>query len=379
MTDLPSNPDRAGSPQKQRPGTAPRFTILLPVVRPPVLLPQAIESVLAQSIPEFELFVVCDGAPRETIEYVEQLARRDCRIRVFDFPKGERIGESHLHAALGVASGQYVAHIEDDDLWFPNHLSELQILLGQADFGHVIHTMSYPDGRIHAIPSDVGDPAFRKRLLKGFFNSFGYSVAGYRLDAYRRLPEGWSTTPVGIWPDLYFWRKFLGSTEFTCGTHMVITAIALPGNVRPDMSLEERALESRDWLRRISDPLQRAGITEAAWRSIMQEQVRSEIRALELESSLFETKALVAELEAVNKENLPGIQARVAKYADTEHQLERVQKAYKISQDSCEHWTAELRKLQIEIDLMKRSKAWRMTASLEVMMQKALSLVKKRQ
>ncbi len=43
--------------------TSPLFTVLLPVIRPPALLPYAIESVLAQSERDFVLCVIGDGPP----------------------------------------------------------------------------------------------------------------------------------------------------------------------------------------------------------------------------------------------------------------------------------------------------------------------------
>src|SRR5947209_7445385 len=123
----------------------PRFTILLAVCRPPILLPFAIESVLSQTVKQFQLFVVCDGAPPQTIECAHEHARRDPRVKVFVFPKGERIGEAHWHEALMAASSPYVAHIEDDDLWFPNHLEELEKLLEATDFGHLMHVWAKSD------------------------------------------------------------------------------------------------------------------------------------------------------------------------------------------------------------------------------------------
>ena len=147
---------------------------------------------LAQTVKEFELFVVCDGAPVETIDCAREHARRDPRIKVFVFPKGERFGEGHLHNALMAASGRYVAHIEDDDLWFPNHLEELEKLLQTADFGHLMHVWAKPDESIEMLPSDLAIPEFRQRMLDEKFNRFGFSVCGYRLDAYRRLPDGWA-------------------------------------------------------------------------------------------------------------------------------------------------------------------------------------------
>jgi glycosyltransferase involved in cell wall biosynthesis len=89
-----------------RVNVTPRFTILLAINRPPAFLPFAIESVLAQTVKEFELFVVCDGAPVETIHCAREYSGRDPRIKVFDFPKGERLGEGHLHNALMAAASQ---------------------------------------------------------------------------------------------------------------------------------------------------------------------------------------------------------------------------------------------------------------------------------
>jgi glycosyltransferase involved in cell wall biosynthesis len=257
---------------------APNFTILLPVFGPPNLLPFAIESVLAQTVAEFELFVVSDGAPPETIDCANEFARRDPRVKVFIFSKGARIGEANWHAALGSASGRYVAHLEDDDLWFPNHLEELEKLLLTVDFGHTIYVRAHSDGQIEALPADLGIAEFRERMLAEHFNRIGYSVCGYRLDAYRRLPDGWVPAPPTIWPDLYMWRKFLRMHDFSFGTRMVITAVGLPAHFREHMSSEARIRESRAWLQRVLDASERAEFVKAAWRSIVRKNLDYELK-----------------------------------------------------------------------------------------------------
>ncbi len=192
---------------------APIFSILLPVTRPPIFLPFAIESVLAQTISEFELLVVCDGAPPETIKCAENFAARDSRVKVFAFPKGEGSGETHRHTALESARGTYVAHIEDDDLWFPTHLQELKTLLATVDFGSLIHVWLKEDRSIEALSCNLAEPRHRQRFVNEMFNRFGLTVCGYRLDAYRRLPIGWAPGPPGFWPDLWMWRA-TGSTGY---------------------------------------------------------------------------------------------------------------------------------------------------------------------
>jgi succinoglycan biosynthesis protein ExoW len=265
-TDGPANP------------ATPSFTVLLAVHRPPVFLPCAIESVLGQTIGDFELAIVCDGAPAETVECARRYAERDPRVKVSVFPKGERFGEAYWHKVLSEASSRYVAHIEDDDLWFPSHLEEMERLLLTADFGNLLHVWAMPDGSLETLPADLTSPKFRQRMLDQRFNRFGFSVCGYRLDAYRRLPEGWTPAPKGVWPDLHMWRKFLRQEDLRCDTRMAITALVLAHHLWPNASLEERAHESRKWFDRILDEHERAKIVETAWRSIVDRELQAEIR-----------------------------------------------------------------------------------------------------
>lgn len=255
---------------------APIFSVILAVHRPPICLPFAIRTIQAQTLDDFELFIVCDGAPDETIACAEHYAGFDPRIRVLNFPKAPGWGEIHWHAALSQATGRYVAHIEDDDLWFPNHLAELKTLLDEVDFGHVIHTWAMPDGRVVALPADLGSESFRRKLLEEKFNRIGFSVCGYRLEAYRRLAEGWAPTPPGVWIDLHMWRKFLARDDMKIGTRMAITALVLMNVMRKRKSMKTRARESEKWFARVSDEEERAKLVEAAWRSIVNKELEHE-------------------------------------------------------------------------------------------------------
>jgi glycosyltransferase involved in cell wall biosynthesis len=246
-----------------------RFTVLLPVHRPPALLPCAVEAVLAQTHADFELFIVCDGAPDETAACARAFAQRDPRVKVFSFAKGERLGEAHRHAALAHATGEFVAHIADDDLWFPNFLEEAAELLRTADFGNLLHVLAHPDGRLELYPCDLARPALRAGMLEQRSNHFGLSFGAYRLAAYRRLPVGWSPGPPGLWSDLHMWRKFLARGDMVFATRMTVAALCLLGPLRQAMSLDERAAENRRWSERLRDPRERAAIAEAAWRSVV--------------------------------------------------------------------------------------------------------------
>jgi glycosyltransferase involved in cell wall biosynthesis len=314
------------------PRVALRSTVLLPVLRPPYFLPHSLESVLSQTVSEFELFVICDGAPPETVECAKEFARRDPRVKVFSFLKGKRHGEEHLHTVLANATGNFVAYLEDDDLWFPNHLEELERLFLTVDFGHTIHVRGHTDGHVESLPSDLSNPDFRQRFLDDLFNRFGYSFCGHRLDAYRRLPEGWKPAPAGIFNDLHMWRKFLRVSEFNFGTRMAITAVSLPSHLREHMSLEERATEMGDWLSRIVNEQERANMVEAAWRSVVSAEIQSEQEILKIKSLYREAKAALAQVESMHPGSLQKIGHAAEAQANAQLELERLKDLYGLAQ-----------------------------------------------
>jgi glycosyltransferase involved in cell wall biosynthesis len=256
-----------------------RFSVLLSVHRPPTMLPCAIETVLAQSLADFELLIIGDGAPEETLACARAYAARDARLKVLALPKGSFTGTAHRHTALAESRGRYVAHIGDDDLWFPNHLEEMEKLLSKTDFGHTINVLVACDGSLETLASDLGDPAARRRQLTAVTSLFAEAVTGYRIEAYRRLPEGWTEgrrPELGAYdyPDLSMWRKFLRQDEITCGTRMAITALVFASDIRKHMSLEERGRENRHWRNRLLNPVEREEIVQEAWRSLMRDYLR---------------------------------------------------------------------------------------------------------
>lgn len=247
--------------------TAPAFTILLPVTRPPDLLAFAVDSVLGQTRSDFELFIICDGAPDATVAAAGALAARDRRIQVFSHPKGERHGEAYRHQALLQASGRFVCQIADDDLWLPNHLAEMRQLLADFEFGQLPSIRTTPDGLHRIAADDLSDPAVQRRMMGETFNIFGPTAAGYRMETYRRLPVGWSPAPAGLFTDLFMWRKFLALPEIAAGTRFgAATSLHFATSLRKDWTLEQRRSEIARHARIIASPGDRDRLLQAAWR-----------------------------------------------------------------------------------------------------------------
>ena len=229
-------------------------TVLIPTHSHVAPLAHAIDSVRAQTVTDIEVFVVRDGVGDATRTLVESMAADDERIRFFDFPKGERKGELLRHQALQSATGDIVAYLGDDDYWLPHHLAVLRDALDDADFAHTLHVNVDERGGLVALPADLEHLGFRQRMLDEMVNRFDLTFAGHTLDAYRRLPHGWRTTPPDFpWTDLYMWRQFLAEPWCRVRSVMTVTGLCTATHRRPDLTDDERGADLAGWIARFAD------------------------------------------------------------------------------------------------------------------------------
>ena len=78
------------------------------------LIGHAIESVIGQSLTDWELIIADDGSPDNTAEVLKEWVAKDPRIRYLQLPHDGRIAVVS-NAALEAARGRYIAVLDDDD------------------------------------------------------------------------------------------------------------------------------------------------------------------------------------------------------------------------------------------------------------------------
>ncbi len=83
---------------------------------------EAIDSILNQTYPYFELIVVDDGSTDKTWEIIRSF--NDSRIIPIRHSQNKGVAEAR-NTALKMASGKWVALIDSDDLWLPERLEKL--------------------------------------------------------------------------------------------------------------------------------------------------------------------------------------------------------------------------------------------------------------
>lgn len=98
------------------------------------LLPDALRSLAAQTVPDFELVIVDDGSTDNTEEVAEQFRPR---FQDFRYLKKTHTGPADSrNAGVRTARGTYIAFLDADDLWSPHYVSQIGQVLSthpQAD------------------------------------------------------------------------------------------------------------------------------------------------------------------------------------------------------------------------------------------------------
>ena len=96
-------------------------SVLLCTYNRPESLRQALDSVLSQTYEDYEVLVINDGGDRIVKNVVEQLNSE--KVRYFYREHGGH--RAALNFGLQMARGKYIAYLDDDDIYYPNHLDAL--------------------------------------------------------------------------------------------------------------------------------------------------------------------------------------------------------------------------------------------------------------
>lgn len=179
------------------------FSIITPVYNRASLLGETIETVLNQSFEDFELILVDDKSSDNSLEVIQEFAKKDERIVVLALAKNEgRCGARN--AGLKAAKGEWICHLDSDDYYFPNHLQTFLDLIKK-----------YPEQKAFASEQTWGGKAkeynnerFKQDLVKLNIEDFVESnpISANQLCYHRSLEMLWSEENIPISEDWLFHR-----------------------------------------------------------------------------------------------------------------------------------------------------------------------------
>lgn len=115
-----------------------KVSIVMPVLNGKRFIGEAIQSIAAQTYPNYELLVVDDGSSDETPELVSVLAgKMDLKYIRHESRRGIA---SSMNDGVRNASGDFIAFLDHDDAWFPEFLETQVVYLEQHPEVAMVHS-----------------------------------------------------------------------------------------------------------------------------------------------------------------------------------------------------------------------------------------------
>ncbi|TFH53721.1 MAG: glycosyltransferase, partial [Candidatus Zixiibacteriota bacterium] len=102
-------------------GSTPKITVLMPLFNGERFVREAVESILSQTLTDFEFLIIDDGSTDRSVEIVSSYI--DPRIRLVT--NAENLGiTATLNRGIDLAAGVYIARMDCDDVGLPTRLAE---------------------------------------------------------------------------------------------------------------------------------------------------------------------------------------------------------------------------------------------------------------
>ena len=162
----------------------PSITVLMAVYNGERWLAESIQSVLDQTFTNFEFIIINDGSDDCSLEIINQFAKKDSRIRVYN-KKNSGLTDS-LNYGIAEARGEWIARIDADDICNLDRLQKqiehvrINIDLVLVGSGLVIIDENGQQSKVHLYPAR--HIRLTRRLSRGS-PSFAHSSAFFKLSA----------------------------------------------------------------------------------------------------------------------------------------------------------------------------------------------------
>jgi glycosyltransferase involved in cell wall biosynthesis len=107
---------------------SPSVSVVIPTFQRPALVLQAVKSAAGQTFSDLEIIVVIDGGDPATLAALESLPLPQLKVLQLERQVG---GSRARNEGVLVARGEWIAFLDDDDLWLPEKL-EKQFAVARA-------------------------------------------------------------------------------------------------------------------------------------------------------------------------------------------------------------------------------------------------------
>ena len=239
-----------------------KVSVVIPMYNSASFIEKTLRCVLAQDFQDFEVVVVNDGSTDGSSDVVRAIG--DPRIRVIDKPN---TGVSDTrNVGNAAARGEYIASLDSDDYWYPDHLSEAMAFF-EANPGAVWYGASQYSIAFGKPPPENG--RLRRRFSKRNFFVDGKRFLHSSSMVFRRDALSASIKyPIDMaYFEDWIFQGQLGAEYPILGTNDRVTSIYHRGRTGSATMIdtEDRANDYRRVLHLLEDAVERNNVKSPTW------------------------------------------------------------------------------------------------------------------
>ena len=113
----------------------PKVSVIVPVHNTASYLPSCVQSIVAQTLQDIEIFLVENASTDNSLQVCRELALTDERISVLHIDEADL--STARNAGVKVAQGEYVGFVDSDDTILPEMYERMYALAKEHDLGLV--------------------------------------------------------------------------------------------------------------------------------------------------------------------------------------------------------------------------------------------------
>jgi glycosyltransferase involved in cell wall biosynthesis len=114
-----------------------KVSVVMPTYNRGEDIKESIGSVLDQTFKDFELLVINDGGSDEVNKIVDSYD--SVKIKYFKLDKNRGLSAA-LNEGILRAKGEYIAYLDDDDIYYPNHLERLTTFIEENNHHDAVYS-----------------------------------------------------------------------------------------------------------------------------------------------------------------------------------------------------------------------------------------------
>lgn len=151
----------------------PKFSVVISVYNKGNFIKKTLESVFNQSITDYEVIIVNDASTDHSETVIQSVSQE--KIIYFKLKKNKGAAAAR-NKAIQLATGDYIALLDGDDIWYPDYLKEINNLLQEFPTHSVFATAIDIEGQDGKRASTYTFPNLENKKLL----SINYFEASYK-------------------------------------------------------------------------------------------------------------------------------------------------------------------------------------------------------